>query len=428
MEKQGNTAKKTKLSTTWKALTILISLLIIYTVYHVCYGLTESVATTPAGLVEQSSSVVLEGVIFRNEEGISTKYDGDMLSYLYNGERATVGAVAATIYSKKVNEDINAQIEELEGKLDVLKKSNVKGLVSIVDIEKLRAEIDQIYTTIMLASANGDNYKVQRAEKELLICLNKLKIYEGKVSSYNDDIALIEAQLDSLYKSFKGETELVIAEKGGYFYHSCDGYEDILTSDFLASASVSSISDMIVTVKNEPVKKSGYKCKFVYDNVWRMATVCDEETASLLTAGKKYGATLFDVKERRIDLVLESIGEVENGYCVLVFTCSNMPEDFDYTRYQSFKLDISSIEGYRVPKDALVTVKDKNSGEEKVGVYTINASVVYFKRVDIIGESEGYYIAAKLDKSKENYQEYLALNDLIVLDVDGMYDGKVLLK
>jgi hypothetical protein len=54
MAKQENTAKKMKLSTTWKALTILISLLIIYTVYHVFFGLTESVPTTPTGIVEQT--------------------------------------------------------------------------------------------------------------------------------------------------------------------------------------------------------------------------------------------------------------------------------------------------------------------------------------------------------------------------------------
>ena len=30
------------------------------------------------------------------------------------------------------------------------------------------------------------------------------------------------------------------------------------------------------------------------------------------------------------------------------------------------------------------------------------------------------------NKSKENYTEYLNLNDLIILDTDGMYDGKTL--
>ena len=34
----------------------------------------------------------------------------------------------------------------------------------------------------------------------------------------------------------------------------------------------------------------------------------------------------------------------------------------------------------------------------------------------------------KLDKTKENYYEYLNLNDLIILEPDGMYEGKILTK
>ena len=56
----------------------------------------------------------------------------------------------------------------------------------------------------------------------------------------------------------------------------------------------------------------------------------------------------------------------------------------------------------------------------------LEESTVRFRRVEVIAESEGYYIVAKLDKSKDNYTEYLDLNDLIILDTQGLYDGKVL--
>lgn len=429
MERQQTKAeKKPKFSFAWKALTIVISLLILYTVYHVFFGLTESVKTTPTGLVEQSNSVVLEGVVFRDEEPIATNNKGDMRPYLYDGERASVDAAVAAVYSKSAKEDLNSRIEELEESLDIYKQSNVKGIVSIVDIERVNDEIDQLYTSIMLALSNGDSYKAVRAERELLIAINTLKIYEGKVKNYNDEIAAIEAELDTLYNSFEGEKEYIFADKGGYFYHSCDGYEEMLTLTSLDTLTVNDLKDMTSLVKDKPITESKYQCKFVYDSTWHIATLCDNETVALLEEGKEYTATLFDIREREITVTLEKIGECDGEQTVLVFSCSTMPDGFDYTRYQSFKLDISSIEGYRVPKEALQTVLDKETGEEKVGVYILNASVVGFKRVEIIAESEGYYIVAKLDKSKENYREYLNLNDLIILDTDGMYDGKVLTK
>jgi hypothetical protein len=159
-----------------------------------------------------------------------------------------------------------------------------------------------------------------------------------------------------------------------------------------------------------------------------LASVCDEVTASALKVGKQYSIILFDVKERELKVTLEEIRESQNGECVIVFSCATMPEGFDYTRYQSFRLDITSISGYRVPKEALVTVLDKESGEEKTGVYIVQGSVAYFRRIEIIAEGNGYYIASELDKSKENYKEYLNINDLIILEPDGVYDGKILSK
>ena len=71
-------------------------------------------------------------------------------------------------------------------------------------------------------------------------------------------------------------------------------------------------------------------------------------------------------------------------------------------------------------------VLDEESGEMKTGVYILNASVVQYKKVEIIGESEGYYIVAKNDISKEDHHEYLNINDIIILETKGMYDGRIL--
>lgn len=431
MEKQNKneqkSAKKPRFSRTWKALTILISLLIVYTGYHVFFGLSESVRTTAAGLVEQSSSVMLEGVIFRTEETVSTSYKGDMRPYYANGERVTTDALVADVYSDSTGKDTNARIDGIKEKIDILERSNVRGLVSIVDIEKLNAEIDKIYTSIMLAVSNNENYKVAALERELTVCLNKMRIYRGEVKNYNAEIEWLISELEILYSSFSGNKESIYADKGGYFYHSCDGYENILTPEKLASLTPESLSELVSSTKENPRISTSATCKFVYDSTWTIATVCDEATALLLEVDNEYTVTLFDTKERELKVTLEQIGEIKNGSCVLLFSCPTMPEGFDYSRYQSFKLDISSIEGYRVPIEALVTVKDE-AGNEITGVYILNASVVHFRRVDEITMGNGYYIVEKFDKSKENYQEYLNLNDLIILEPDGMFDGKILKK
>lgn len=426
MAEQASIDKKKKISFAFKALIAVILLLIIYTVYHVCVGLEERVKTTPAGLVEQSESIILEGVIFRVEEGIVTANKGDVRPYYYDGERVSVDSAVAAVYTKGGNADANERIAALEEKLDILKRSNVKGLVSIVDIERTKKDIETLYTSVMRALSDNDMLRAHRLEKELTVAMNKLAIYEGRVKNYNTEIAEIESELDTLYNSFKGDKEYVFADKGGYFYHSCDGYEDTLNADKLSSLTPSELEGLVETVKATPKAKSNYTVKFVYTNVWSIAVPCDLALAESLEEGKQYSTLFFDTRERELTLTLESIGKKDESSAVLVFTCEDMPEGFDYTRYQQFRLDVSSVEGYRVPKEVLQWVTDSETGEEICGVYVLNASVVSFKRVEIIGESEGYYIASKLDKSKEDYREYLDLNDLIILDTKGMYDGKIL--
>lgn len=426
--------KKSRFSFTWKALTIVISLLIIYTGYHIFVGLSDSVQTTHAGLVEQKNSVVLEGVIFRNEETISTKYQGDMRPYYSNGERVTTDSAVAAVYSENVGFDLNKIIEDIKDKIDILERSNIRGLPSIVDIEKLEAEIDRLYTSLMLAISNGENHKVSKIERELTVCLNKMKIYRGEVKNYNSAIESLKAELDTLYNSFRGDKEYIFADRSGYFYHSCDGYENILAYEKLLNEEgnlilgSSDLKSFVEQTKNSQKINSEYNCKFVYESTWKLASYCDEATASLLKVGEEYSITLFDAKERSLKVTLEQMSESKNGERVLLFSCSTMPEGFDYSRYQSFKLDISLIEGYRVPKEALVTIVDKNTNEKIEGVYILNASVVHFRRVDIIARGDGYYVVAKFDKTRENYEEYLNLNDVIILEPDGMHDGKILIK
>lgn len=427
MEKEKNTREHTR-GTTWKLITIFISLLILYTLYHVIFGLSESVPTTSAGIVEYKISEAFEGVVFRDENVVSTNYNGTFRPYLENGEKATVGSVVAVIYSERADVDLISQITKLEEKLDILKRSNSIGVVSIVDIEKLHSEIDGLYATLMRALSENDIHKIKKIEKELLILLNKKKIYEGEIQNYKNEIEQVKSELDRLYESFKGDKEYIYAEHGGYFYHKCDGYEQILSIDILTSLGAENLLELMDKVKNEPIVKNNFKGKFVYTHEWKIATVSDEDTASRFVLGQDYSVTIFDVRERKLDAILESVSIQENGRSVLVFSFSSMPLDFDYSRYQSFKIDMLSLEGYRVPKDAIVKLKDEKNGEEKTGVYVLDSSIVYFKQVDIIAEESAYFVVSKTDKSQADNLKYLDINDIIILSPEKVYDGKILKK
>lgn len=420
-----NEAKATPKKSGWIIMTVAVSLLILYTLYHVLFGLSGGVETTYAGLVTDGRAVILEGVVFRDEATIDTQYTGDLYPHLYNGERVSAGALAAEIYSQATGADIQDRQDELLGRLEILKKSNIRGLISVTDIEGLNAEINDLHSQYMLAISKGDNFRAASLEGELLVAMNKLKICTGEVKNYDAEIEETERELNDLYNALKGEKEYVYSDRSAYFYHSCDGYEEVLTSNTLEALDTVGISSLINEVKNTPIKVDAKRCKFVYDHVWRIATLCESDVAELLEIGNSYDVTLYDYRQRSLTFTLESIGEEKEGSVMLVFSCSQMPEGFEFARYQSFRIDVSTVKGYRVPQSALVTLTDENN-EERVGVYVLEGSEVHFKAVTVLAQGSGYYICAEQSAHGDGKEGYLSQGEQIILDPEGMYDGRVL--
>lgn len=417
---------KKKINPAWIAITVLLSLLILYTVYHVFGNKGGTVKTVPTGFTEQTSSVIAEGIIIRDERVITSQYSGDVRYLMPDGVRISADMSVAEVYSNKSDIELEKSIAELEEKLEILKKSNDVGVVSVTDIEKLDAEMGRLYSELMLAVSKGELARAGEIEKELLISLNKKKIYDGTVKNYKAEISALETEINKLYASFGGEKDTLSISEGGYFYHECDGYESTLTLDALSALDINTLKNKIIEIKEKPVIENDEVGKMVYDYKWRLASLCDESVAATLVEGDSYEITLFGERNVDVSMTLEKLGESDGESRLVIFSCNVMPDGFDFGRYQSFQIMISSIKGYRVPTAALQRVVDKVSGEEKVGVYVLNASVVYFRRVEILAECDGYYIVAECDKSRENYKEYLDLNDLMIVSGEGLYDGKII--
>lgn len=423
MRSSANRSAKKNINLAWISITLLLFLLISYTFYHVFSG-TGTIKTTPAGYIEQTSSAVLEGILFREEEPLYSDYNGGVRYLADNGEMMSADSAVAGVYATPFSAELEQKIDALERELDIYRESNHLGQVSVADVEALRAKTEQVYAELMRALNDADHIKAQELERELLICLNKKKIYSGEVSSYNSDIARIEGEIEQLLSSYEGNSSLVKTEGSGYFYRSCDGYESELAPSSVSALSSAELKSKISEIKAAPVKDSQAIGKMVYDYKWNIACVCGTEISSQLSEGSVYEMILFDEREINVPMTLESIRNSEDGEDILIFSCSVMPQGFSFARYQSLEIRISSVGGYRIPSSAVRAVLDGDGNEIK-GVYILNASVVHFRQIDIIFEGDGYCIAALAEEGSDKQDGYLELNDLIIVAGEDLYDGKV---
>ena len=139
-------------------------------------------------------------------------------------------------------------------------------------------------------------------------------------------------------------------------------------------------------------------------------------------------------------LAIERMEPDETGV-LLVFSSQDMPAGFDFSRVMRVETVARTTGGYRIPTEALVTLRSDKTDEEVTGVYILAGGVVEFRKVRVRVRRDGYVIAetyeevqALLDTyTEEQYEEatadgwrYLQLNDNIITSGNELYEGKMI--
>ena len=115
-------------------------------------------------------------------------------------------------------------------------------------------------------------------------------------------------------------------------------------------------------------------------------------------------------------MVVESISDIENGACVVVFSCDYALADTISMRRQSAEILKAVYSGIKVPKKA---VRLDENGDECV--YVVTGPRMEKKTINIIYEFEGFYLVA-VDNERT---DALRIGDSIIVSAKNLYDGKV---
>ena len=99
---------------------------------------------------------------------------------------------------------------------------------------------------------------------------------------------------------------------------------------------------------------------------------------------------------------------------MLVFSCTTLPQNFDFSRFQRAKVTLSTIEGLRIPTSSVRMIDGEPS------VYIMKEGVCRVRKVNILFEKDGYYIV-----STDGGSEYISKYDRIIMGDTALYDGKV---
>ena len=401
---------------------VLCLLLISYIIYHLTGELRTDIKTTPATLTTFESTFTSKVTILRNETIVYSPIEGN-ISYLFNdGDKVANGALLAEIYPSGADPETSKKIVELDRRIRLLESSNMSDAEKRTDTESTDLLIRNSLYDFLDAADSSNISKADSISDDLLTQLNKRRIITKFTPNFNKQIEILKAQRSALSASLPSSESSVSAEKVGYFYSSVDGYENILSS---ANISSMTYNEYLNLAKRSPEEytstENGYAIgKLVTDYLWYIA--CEIEISELhnYETGSTYNIKFPYNNDTTLTTDLYRIlSEAGSKTAVLIFRTGILPEDFRYLRHQTVQIVKESYTGYKVPISAVRVLNGK------AGVYILQGSKVLFKRIDPLYEQDGYIIVAERDQSREDYNDWLAKNDFIIVKGTGLYDGKI---
>ena len=136
-----------------------------------------------------------------------------------------------------------------------------------------------------------------------------------------------------------------------------------------------------------------------------------------MTSGSYVNLRFDAMGDDLVRVRVESISAAEDGEVTVVFSSDQYMEELVNLRKQSASVVMATYEGLKVPKDAVRVDEEGN-----LGVYVITGMYSEFKEIDVLYETEDYYIV----DTDPTTTRSLLVYDLIIVNGKGLANGKVI--
>ena len=234
---------------------------------------------------------------------------------------------------------------------------------------------------------------------------------EAENDALDQQIADLQTEIAALQADASYDTTLVAASKSGTFSGTVDGYETVLTLDFLDTVTVSSLAE--VQPIDPPEDAVG---RLIAGSTWYYVTVVPADQTAGVESGDQVPVTFASQFYESIPMTVERLGEEQQGERIIVLSCDKYMQDATLLRQQSADIVFTSYAGLRVPKEAI-----RVDADGQVGVYILEGSNASWKSVNILHDNGETYVV-ELDQSSVNN---LWPGDEIIVTGRDLYDGKV---
>lgn len=418
---------------------ILIAALSILAVVYVVYLLVSSnfdvYPTENAVQVTVNDTIHSNGFIIRDEAVIENNAGGVLSYSLDDGEAVKSSGEIAKIYSTDSDAAAQSKADILEEKVNSLKNLQNVNAGNTTGIDTINNDINNGIISFYNLINNNDITKIGDNINSLITSINQQQVYTGKIDNFDAKIAELESQISTLRNTSGKSIGTISAPKAGYFSAHCDGYENSIKFTDIDKIKLKDLEN----VKSSDISNS-FVGKVVNDVEWYIACKVTADEATDLNIWDGDATVLFsNASSETIPATIERVyQETKDSDGILILKCNYMDSELINTRNEPIEIGLGTYTGLRISKKAIhddivtktTTDEDgnKHTEEKKVqGVYVLYGNEMNFKQISILYAEDDYVICDTNPDSELLFNgETISLYDKVIVEGEGMYDGKVI--
>lgn len=340
------------------------------------------------------------GLIVRDEYVVSSNRAGQPFYQFSEGDFVSKNAVVCTVKDTNSTKDIENMLDKLDK--DIVKSQKSRSDLSAFseDIARIEENIQSVVDSYAGKAMKNDAsylYKMKERVQSFMTQRNEIWLTENvdSLSQLTEEKSQYEQKLAQNQSSIR-------AEKSGVLSLSYDDLEKKLTPDTLEKITKGQIGDSKTNYisKAKAVSEGDPLFKIVSSNKWYVVAYLPNSATVNWEKGENKVLNLqLEEEVLQMNGKVESV-EVGEKETKVVFSSYEGMEPFMNRRVLEFYLDGTTVEGLKVPNDAiveksLITIPKDCITESmgKQGVLLVNGNNGKFLEVSIVStDNENYYI------------------------------------
>ncbi len=368
------------------------------------------IETVLAETYRHEQLLTVEGMILREERYVTYNGDGVLDYPMANGEKVSQGDRVALAYRDADEAAAGRKKTELLEEMETIRSVSSVNDYYVLDLDRIKEQITE--SLYRISEMNGETgvQTMDTAVEDLRSAVTKKQAATGVPLDFTAKLNDLQQQVDALDKQVTHKPESVQAPSSGYFFSSCDGYENVV--DMASVTGLTAEGYRAIRPSDVPDNAVGklalsYEWYYVFPTFRGTAqTFSEGSTVEMRFPGS--GAESFPAKVAKVNYTGEE--------ALVVLRCEYMSPQYAVSRNQTLQVVSKRYDGLYVD-DSTIRVLDG-----KMGVYVLVGVEVKFRTIDVLYACEEFSVVAVSEKGSGGLELY----DYIITKGNDLYDGKLI--